>query len=273
MLLRGAPAPHARRPCRRPRGGAASRSDPARTSPRRRPTPATSSRPARCRIGNSPVDRAVHAPRHEARRRRHRHGRHREHRHAVGRRSRSRRPTRPATPRCSAQLDLVVGDCGAWSGARRPTCSPAPPPSTRGKVDAMTPGQALGTFAARRPSTGYWFTRDAAVEHRRQLQGKSARSTSPGRPPRLIAAVLAASPARAGAARRALGLAPPCSCRRCSGFQRYVITSGSMTGTYDRGSLVFDRVVPTSSLREGDVITFTPPARPGRSRHPPHRLA
>ena len=33
------------------------------------------------------------------------------------------------------------------------------------------------------------------------------------------------------------------------GYQRYVITSGSMTGTYDRGSLVFDKVVPTSSLR------------------------
>jgi signal peptidase len=44
------------------------------------------------------------------------------------------------------------------------------------------------------------------------------------------------------------------------GFQRYVITSGSMTGTYDRGSLVFDRVVPTASLEVGDVITYDPPA-------------
>jgi signal peptidase len=51
------------------------------------------------------------------------------------------------------------------------------------------------------------------------------------------------------------------------GFQRYVITSGSMTGTYDRGSLVFDRVVPTSSLRAGDVITFRPPGQTGLVTH------
>jgi signal peptidase I len=51
------------------------------------------------------------------------------------------------------------------------------------------------------------------------------------------------------------------------GFQRYVITSGSMTGTYDRGSLVFDRVVPTSTLRVGDVITFRPPGQAGLVTH------
>jgi signal peptidase I len=51
------------------------------------------------------------------------------------------------------------------------------------------------------------------------------------------------------------------------GYQRYVITSGSMTGTYDTGSLVFDRVVPTSSLRAGDVITFRPPGHAGLVTH------
>jgi signal peptidase I len=51
------------------------------------------------------------------------------------------------------------------------------------------------------------------------------------------------------------------------GFQRYVITSGSMTGTYDRGSLVFDRVVATSSLKAGDVITFRPPGQAGLVTH------
>jgi signal peptidase I len=51
------------------------------------------------------------------------------------------------------------------------------------------------------------------------------------------------------------------------GFQRYVITSGSMTGTYDRGSLVFDRVVPTASLQAGDVITFRPPGHAGLVTH------
>src|SRR5919206_2162172 len=43
------------------------------------------------------------------------------------------------------------------------------------------------------------------------------------------------------------------------GYQRYVITSGSMTGTYDRGSVVFDRVVPVSTLRRGGGITHRPP--------------
>jgi signal peptidase len=51
------------------------------------------------------------------------------------------------------------------------------------------------------------------------------------------------------------------------GFQRYVITSGSMTGTYDRGSLVFDRVVPTALLQAGDAITFRPPGHAGLVTH------
>jgi signal peptidase len=57
------------------------------------------------------------------------------------------------------------------------------------------------------------------------------------------------------------------------GWQRYVIVSGSMTGTYDRGSLVLDQVVPTASLRVGDVITYRPPA--GASMHElvTHRIA
>ncbi|HEX2105487.1 MAG TPA: signal peptidase I [Solirubrobacteraceae bacterium] len=52
------------------------------------------------------------------------------------------------------------------------------------------------------------------------------------------------------------------------GFQRYVITSGSMTGTYDRGSLLYDRVVPTSTLEVGDVVTYDPPqGAPGLVTH------
>jgi signal peptidase I len=56
------------------------------------------------------------------------------------------------------------------------------------------------------------------------------------------------------------------------GYQRYVITSGSMTGTYDRGSLVYDRVVPTASLKAGDVITYASPARAGRAGLLTHRI-
>jgi signal peptidase len=45
------------------------------------------------------------------------------------------------------------------------------------------------------------------------------------------------------------------------GWQRYAIVSGSMTGTYDRGTLVLDEVVPVADLRVGDVITYRPPAK------------
>jgi signal peptidase len=56
------------------------------------------------------------------------------------------------------------------------------------------------------------------------------------------------------------------------GYERYVITSGSMTGAYDRGSIVFDEVVPVSDLRVGDVITYTPPPGAGRSGKITHRI-
>lgn len=52
------------------------------------------------------------------------------------------------------------------------------------------------------------------------------------------------------------------------GYHRYIILTGSMTGTYDPGSLVFDKPVPTSSLKVGDPITYAPP--PGAS--PNHKL-
>jgi signal peptidase len=56
------------------------------------------------------------------------------------------------------------------------------------------------------------------------------------------------------------------------GWQRYVIVSGSMTGTYDRGSLVFDEVVPTKALRVGDVITYKPPPNAGPKGLVTHRI-
>lgn len=56
------------------------------------------------------------------------------------------------------------------------------------------------------------------------------------------------------------------------GYQRYVITSGSMTGTYDRGSIVYAEEVPTASLRVGDVITSRPPRPAGASGLVTHRI-
>jgi signal peptidase len=57
------------------------------------------------------------------------------------------------------------------------------------------------------------------------------------------------------------------------GWQRYAIVSGSMTGTYDRGSLVLDEVVPTADLRVGDVITYLPPRGAGPDHLITHRIA
>jgi signal peptidase len=57
------------------------------------------------------------------------------------------------------------------------------------------------------------------------------------------------------------------------GIQRYVIVSGSMTGSYDRGSVVFDQVVPTASLKVGDVITYRPPAGAGPDHLITHRIS
>ena len=57
------------------------------------------------------------------------------------------------------------------------------------------------------------------------------------------------------------------------GYERYVIVSGSMSGSYDRGSLVLDEVVPVAELRTGDVITYRPPPGAGPVGLVTHRIA
>jgi signal peptidase I len=44
------------------------------------------------------------------------------------------------------------------------------------------------------------------------------------------------------------------------GWQRYAIVSGSMAGSYGKGSLVLDDVVAVGALKVGEVITYRPPA-------------
>jgi signal peptidase I len=56
------------------------------------------------------------------------------------------------------------------------------------------------------------------------------------------------------------------------GLDRYVITGGSMSGTFERGALVFERQVPVSELRVGDVITYLPPAESGLAELVTHRI-
>jgi signal peptidase len=60
-----------------------------------------------------------------------------------------------------------------------------------------------------------------------------------------------------------------------AGYQRFIILTGSMTGTYDRGSIVFDKPVPTASLKVGDPITYNPPpgfTSQGRVSHRIYRI-
>ena len=57
------------------------------------------------------------------------------------------------------------------------------------------------------------------------------------------------------------------------GFDRYVITGGSMSGTFERGALVFERQVPVADLRVGDVITYLPPADSGVTELVTHRIS
>jgi signal peptidase len=40
------------------------------------------------------------------------------------------------------------------------------------------------------------------------------------------------------------------------GLDRYVMTGGSAAGGIDRGTIAFERVVPVSDLRIGDVVTY-----------------
>lgn len=56
------------------------------------------------------------------------------------------------------------------------------------------------------------------------------------------------------------------------GYSRYIITGGSMTGTYDKGSVVFEEQVPVADLHVGDVITYLPPAESGLTTLVTHRI-
>lgn len=56
------------------------------------------------------------------------------------------------------------------------------------------------------------------------------------------------------------------------GFDRYVITGGSMTGTVDKYSVVFEKQVPVDELAVGDVITYQPPADSGTRSLVTHRI-
>lgn len=57
-----------------------------------------------------------------------------------------------------------------------------------------------------------------------------------------------------------------------AGYERYVITGASMSGTFERGSLAFADAVPVEELAVGDVITYMPPPDSGLSELVTHRI-
>jgi signal peptidase len=80
----------------------------------------------------------------------------------------------------------------------------------------------------------------------------------------------AAAGAVALAAALALGalmLVPP-----LAGYERYVITGGSMSGAIERGAIVYARAVPVDDLRVGDVITYSPPRGAAPASKVTHRI-
>lgn len=56
------------------------------------------------------------------------------------------------------------------------------------------------------------------------------------------------------------------------GLSRYVITGESMTGTIDKGSVVFEEPESVDQLEVGDIITYRPPADAGTTDLVTHRI-
>ena len=56
------------------------------------------------------------------------------------------------------------------------------------------------------------------------------------------------------------------------GYERYVITGGSMGGSIAKGSVVLAAPVPVAELEVGDVITYLPPADSGMHDLVTHRI-
>lgn len=56
------------------------------------------------------------------------------------------------------------------------------------------------------------------------------------------------------------------------GYDRYAIETGSMTGTIDKGSVVYAKPADAADLVEGDIITYQPPPGSGVSDLVTHRI-
>jgi signal peptidase len=82
---------------------------------------------------------------------------------------------------------------------------------------------------------------------------------------------LARALSRAGLAAFVLGAAAV-AFLPLAGYERYVITGGSMGGAIERGSVLWSKPVGTAELKVGDVITYTPPRGSGPEGLVTHRI-
>ncbi|MET0447915.1 MAG: signal peptidase I [Aeromicrobium sp.] len=56
------------------------------------------------------------------------------------------------------------------------------------------------------------------------------------------------------------------------GYERYVITGGSMSGTFEKGAVAVEKPVPVADVGVGDIITYLPPADSGVTHLVTHRI-
>ncbi len=161
----------------------------------------------------------------------------------------------PATPALSAVLTLTFTDVGAgvdlWSGT----------------MDSPHRGHPRYTRSRRQPP----------VPRHRRLPGGRDRSRPAGRADHADAALLGglavsrlASWAFTLLTVFAIGVALLLiAIPVLFGYERYVITGGSMEPTIHKGSVAFGKVVPVADLRVGDVHHVRP-TRSVCAGHPPH---
>ena len=214
------------------------------------------------------------------------HRRHREHRlaqrrlHADPRHAGQHRRDQPALRQAQRRRRRLRH----FDGSTAPTCGDA---TTSTSTPARSPRWAAATVRARhlrrRREAPLRVPRRARRSGRQRLPGRHLHGpvhldrrvgTSATAPEDhcIIARRLGTRASRAAArgghsARRSAWSSPA-----CSGCQRYVIVSGSMTGTYDAARSSSTRSSRSTSLKVGDVITYRPPAGVRPRRLVTHRI-
>src|SRR3954453_400489 len=168
----------------------------------------------------------------------------------------------------ATKVAVGVVDCGKFTTANGPSGPQAVTPTCGdggdstlylGSLANQNSPIGLGTYASG-DKHRYQFEGSLASTAGNEYEGDSASARyvfdaaqTPERSMRVLK-LLAAAGLTILLAIAVLILVPP-----LLGYQRYVITGGSMGGVLPRGSIAYDEVVPTERIRVGDVITYRPP--------------